>query len=330
MTEARAVIIDGKGEAEVLRIGTLQVRDPGPGELLINVAAAGLNRADILQRRGMYPAPAGAPAQVPGLEYAGSVAQLGADVQGFAVGDRVMGIVAGGGMATQLVVHARETIRVPNGMSLTDAAAVPEVFLTAYDAMFAQAGVGLGQVVLLHAVGSGVGTAGLQLACAAGAHPIGTARTQDKLDRCKALGLADGVLVTDKKFAARVFELSHGRGADVIVDTIGGAYFGENINALASGGRLIVVGLLGGAVAELSLGMLLAKRARVLGTVLRSRPLEEKAALAQRFTRDVLPLFESGALKPVVDRVLPMGDIQVAHRLMEQNENFGKLVLAWD
>jgi NADPH2:quinone reductase len=329
MVQARAVVIEGRGEVDALRLGTLEVREPGPGELLIEVAAAGLNRADTLQRRGFYPAPPGAPANVPGLEYAGTVARLGAGVSDFAPGDRVMGIVAGGGMATHLVVHGREAIRVPEGMSLTDAAAVPEVFLTAYDALFPQAGLGLGQTVLLHAVGSGVGTAALQLALATGARPIGTSRTQDKLERCKALGLRDAILVQDKKFAAQVAELTGGRGADVILDTVGAAYLGENLNALASGGRLVLVGLMGGAAAELALGTLLAKRARVLGTVLRTRPLEEKAALAQAFSRDVLPLLRRGALKPVVDCVLPMSEIQQAHRRMESNDSFGKIVLSW-
>ncbi len=329
MPQARAVVIEGKGEPEVLRLGELQVREPGPGEVLVEVAAAGLNRADTLQRRGFYPAPPGAPANVPGLEYAGRVAALGAGVSELAVGERVMGIVAGGGMATHVVVHAREAIRVPEGISLTDAAAVPEVFLTAYDALFAQAGLGIGQNVLLHAVGSGVGTAALQLALATGARPIGTSRTQDKLERCKALGLQDGILVQDKRFAAQVAALTGGRGADVILDTVGAAYLGENIAALATGGRLLLVGLMGGASGELALGALLAKRARVLGTVLRARPLEEKAALAQAFSRDVLPLLQRGALKPVVDRVLPMAEIQAAHRLMESNQSFGKIVLSW-
>jgi NADPH2:quinone reductase len=329
MIEARAVIIEGKGEVDVLRIGTLRVREPGAGELLIAVATAGLNRADTLQRRGHYPAPPGAPANVPGLEYAGKIAQVGAGVTDFAVGDAVMGIVAGGGMATHLVVHAREAIRVPEGMSLADAGAVPEVFLTAYDALFPQAELGLGQIVLLHAVGSGVGTAALQLACATGARAIGTSRTQDKLERCKALGLTDAILVPDKRFAAQVAERTAGRGADVILDTVGATYLAENIDALANGGRLVLVGLMGGATAELSLGTLLRKRARVMGTVLRTRPLEQKAALAQAFARDVLPLLQRGSIKPVIDCVLPMTEIQEAHRRMERNESFGKIVLSW-
>ncbi len=315
----------------MLRIGEIAVRDPGPGELLIEVAAAGLNRADVLQRRGFYPAPPGVAANVPGLEYAGTVAELGSDVTDFARGDRVMGIVAGGGMASHLVVHAREAIRVPEGMALTDAAAIPEVFLTAYDALFVQASLDMGQTLLVHSVGSGVGTAAIQLARAVSARALGTSRTQDKLQRCQPLGLAiaDGILVSDKRFAAMVAERTSGRGVDVILDTVGAAYLGENLASLASRGTLVVIGLMGGANAELALGALLQKRARVVGSVLRSRPHEEKAALAQAFARATLPLFARGALAPVVDAVLPMADVQEAHRRMEKNDTFGKIVLHW-
>jgi putative PIG3 family NAD(P)H quinone oxidoreductase len=331
MTKAHAVIIEGRGDVDVLRLAELPVREPGPGELLVEVAAAGLNRADVLQRRGFYPAPHGAPANVPGLEYAGTVAAAGEGVSEFAAGDRVMGIVAGGGMSSHLVVHAREAIRVPEGMSLTDAAAIPEVFLTAYDALFVQAEIAMGQTVLLHSIGSGVGTAALQLARAASARVLGTSRTQDKLERCKPLGLreGDGILTADKRFAERALELTGGRGADLILDTVGAAYLSENLEALASRGTLVVIGLMGGASGEVALGALLQKRARVQGSVLRSRPLEEKATLAQAFARAALPLFESGALRPVVDAVLPMAEIREAHRRMEQNETFGKLVLSW-
>jgi putative PIG3 family NAD(P)H quinone oxidoreductase len=329
--EARAVVIEGKGGVEVLKLGTLGVREPGPGEVLVEIAAAGLNRADVLQRRGFYPAPAGAPAQVPGLEYAGTVAALGADVSTTQVGARVMGIVAGGGMATHVVVHERELVRVPARLALEDAAAIPEVFMTAYDALFPQAALALGEVVLLHAVGSGVGTAALQLARAAGVRALGTSRTADKLQRCEPLGLEleDGLLVGDKQFAARVLERTQGRGADVILDTVGAAYLGENLKALAPRGRLCVIGLLGGAGGELALGALLAKRAQIFGSVLRSRPLEEKAALAQAFERHVIPLFDRGLLRPVLDCVLPMADIAEAHQRIESDRSFGKIVLKW-
>lgn len=327
--QARAVVIEGKGDVDVLRLGSLEVRDPGPGEVLVEVAAAGVNRADTLQRRGFYPAPPGAPAQVPGLEYAGTVAQVGAGVSALRVGDRVMGIVAGGGMATHVVVHEREALRVPGGLDLQQAAAIPEVFLTAYDALFAQAGVGMGQDVLIHAVGSGVGTAALQLVRASGARAIGTSRSAGKLERCREFGLQDGLLIADKRFSAQVLERTGGRGVDVILDSIGAAYLGENLASLALRGKLVVIGLMAGATGELALSTLLSKRLQLLGSVLRSRPLEEKAALAQAFSRDVLPLFERGLLSPVIDAVLPMADIAQAHRRMEANDSFGKLVMTW-
>jgi NADPH2:quinone reductase len=325
MIEAQAVCIAGKGGVEVLSLGALQVPEPGPNELLVRVAAAGLNRADILQRKGFYPAPAGSVGHVPGLEYAGHVERVGEGVTDFVRGDAVMGIVGGGAMATHVVVHAREALRVPAGMPIEQAAAIPEVFLTAYDALFCQAELGMGEHVLLHAVGSGVGTAALQLALAVGAHVTGTARTQDKLDRCRALGLHEGLLLQGESFAPRIPP----RGCDVILDTIGAAYLADNIKVLAPRGRLVVVGLLGGAAAELPLGLLLAKRARVIGTVLRSRALEEKASLTRAFEHHALPLFAAGKLKPIVDAVLPMSEVRAAHERMESNQSFGKLILRW-
>lgn len=327
MATARAVVITGPGGTEVLSLGETEVADPGPGEVLIEIAAAGLNRADILQRRGFYPAPPGAVADVPGLEYAGTVAAVGAGVQSAAIGDRVMGIVAGGGMATRIVVHERELIPVPAGMALEQAAAIPEVFLTAFDALFVQGGLTMGQTALIHAVGSGVGTAAVQLATVAGARAIGTSRTADKLERCSNFGLGDRILVGDGGFASRVQELCG--GADVILDTIGAAYLEENVRALAPRGRLVVVGLLGGVNGSAPLAVLLAKRASIIGTVLRSRPLEEKAALARRFAAEIVPLFEAGRLEPVIDRVLPMAEIAAAHDRMESNASFGKIVLRW-
>jgi putative PIG3 family NAD(P)H quinone oxidoreductase len=329
MIEARAVCIEGKGDVDVLQLGTLQVRDAGPNEVRIKVAAAGLNRADIIQRKGFYPAPPGAPAHVPGLEYAGTVEQVGEGVREFSVGDAVMGIAGGGAMATHLVAHARETMRVPAGMPLTEAAAIPEVFLTAFDALFVQANLRPGQLALVHAIGSGVGTAALQLGRLLGADVYGTSRSQDKLDRCKQYDLAHGLVVSKNEFAAALTERSGGRAADVILDTIGAAYFAENIKALATGGRLVLVGMLGGATAEFPMGLLLAKRATVIGTVLRSRPLEEKAALTQSFARDMLNKFVSGALKPVIDTVMPMTEIREAHTRMESNTTFGKIILRW-
>jgi NADPH:quinone reductase-like Zn-dependent oxidoreductase len=232
-------------------------------------------------------------------------------------------------MATHLVVHAREAMRVPAGMPLAEAAAIPEVYLTAYDALFSQAHLAPGEVALVHAIGSGVGTAALQLGRLAGAEVFGTSRSDDKLKRCRAFGLEHGLVVTKAEFAAAFTQASGGRAADVILDTIGAAYFAENIKALATRGRLVLVGMLGGATAECPLGLLLAKRVSVIGTVLRSRPLEEKALLTQTFARDMLGKFASGALKPVVDTVMPMSEVRAAHQRMESNDTFGKIILRW-
>jgi NADPH2:quinone reductase len=329
MPSARAVRIQGPGGPEVLSLGTLEVPEPGPFEVLVDIKAAGLNRADILQRKGVYPAPPGAPRDVPGLEFAGVVAAVGSGVRELHGGDRVMGICAGGGMATAIVAHERELVPIPENMSFSDAAAIPEVFMTAYDAMLLQGGLGMGQHVLIHAVGSGVGTAALQLARAVGARPIGTSRKADKLERAAAFGLTQGIVASDGLFADRVLDLTSKRGVELVLDTVGGKYLNENLRALATQGTVVTIGLLGGAKAELVLGLLVQKRACLRGSVLRSRPLEEKIALAQAFKAAVVPLFESGQLRPVVEEVLPMADIHKAHARLEADDTFGKLVLTW-
>ena len=326
---SQAVVFRGAGGVEVIAVEPRAVRSPGPDELRIRVAAAGLNRADVMQRRGFYPAPAGVPADVPGLEYAGTVEATGGAVQGWAVGDRVMGIVAGGAMCEHVVVHAREALRVPPGLSLEAAAALPEAFLTAWDALVLQGGLRPSGLVLVHAAGSGVGTAAVQLSRALGASTVGTSRSEDKLARCGPLGMDHGILVSregEVRFAEAVEQLA-GRRADVIIDTVGAGYLAENVRALAPRGRLVCLGLLAGATGELPLALLLGKRARLVGSVLRSRPLEEKIALAQAFTREVLPLFAAGRLEPVVGGVWPIAEVAEAHRTMEADALFGKLVL---
>jgi len=329
-TTARAVIIKAPGGPEVLELGELSVRDPGPGEVLVAIQAAGLNRADCLQRRGVYPAPPGVAASVPGLEFAGHVAALGPEVTRFKVGDAVMAITGGAAMASHIVAHEGELLRVPRGVSVTEAAALPEAFMTAYDALVLQGGMGLGSHVLIHAVGSGVGTAALQLALACGAVPIGTSRKADKLERVKSFGLKHGIVSGEGMFADALRSQTGGRLADVILDTVGAKYLGENLRALASQGTIVTIGLLGGIKAELLLGMLVAKRASLRGSVLRSRSLGEKLHLSRAFEAAVCPLFEAGVLKPVIEEVLPMAEIQRAHARMESDELFGKLVLSWD
>ncbi len=328
-TQAKAVRITGAGGPEVLSLADIEIRDPDSSEVLVQIEAAGLNRADVLQRKGAYPAPPGAPKDVPGLEIAGRVQAVGSAVRELSVGDRVMGICAGGGMASHIVLHERELLRVPLGMSITDAAAIPEVFMTAYDALCVQGELGMGQHVLIHAAGSGVGTAAVQLARAVGAVPVGTSRKADKLERLRDLGLAHGISTDSGHFADAVRDVTDGKLCEVVLDTIGAKYLGENVKSVAQGGRIIVIGLLGGAKGELPLGLLLSKRASIHGSVLRSRPLEEKIALAQRFSKAVLPLFASHTLSPVVEAVLPMTQVREAHARLEGDGTFGKLVLAW-
>ncbi len=326
--KSRAVVISQSGGPEVLTISERTVAEPGPGQVRIAVRASALNRADVLQRRGLYPAPAGCPADIPGLEYAGTVADVGAGVTRVSIGDRVMGIIGGGGMAEHVVVHEGEVMPAPAALSLEQAAAIPEAFLTAYDALVLQGGLRIGQSALIHAAASGVGTAAILLCRALGALPIGTVRSADKLERLRALGLEQALVVGDKTFAAPVLELTGKRGADVILDMAGASYLQENLKAVAIGGRIVVIGLMGGASGELNLGGLLARRVTLIGSVLRSRSLEEKALLAQH-GRSLVPLFDRGILRPVVDEILPMERIQEAHRRMEENQTFGKLVLAW-
>jgi putative PIG3 family NAD(P)H quinone oxidoreductase len=324
----RALVITAPGGPEVLALREVAAPTPGRGELRVRVRAAGLNRADVLQRRGLYPAPPWAPQEIPGLEYAGEVDAVGEGVQGWQVGDRAMGIVAGGGCAEQVVVHADEALPAPAGMPWEEAAAIPEAFATAYDAIWAQGALALGEWLLIHAVGSGVGTAALQLGRLAGARVIGTSRTAQKLSRCAALGLEHGVLAPEGRFLEGVRAVAP-EGVDVIADFLGASALAQNLEALRPQGRVVVIGLLGGAQASLPMGLLLQKRLRVMGTVLRARPLEEKIALAKALRTRVLPHLSSGALRAVVERVYPMEEAAQAHRDLEANQSFGKLVLRW-
>lgn len=328
MSQAKAIRIREPGGPEVLEIAEIEVPRPGPSQVVVDVAAAGLNRADCLQRRGFYPAPPGVLPDVPGLELAGVVDSVGEEVTAWKPGDRVMGIVAGGAMATRVVTESAELMRVPSELTLVEAAAVPEVFLTAYDAILLQGGLQAGQTVLIHAVASGVGTAAIQLASVLDARSVGTSRSPDKLPRCIELGLNHAVLVEEGQFA-RAVQAAAPQGAHVILDTIGAAYLSQNVQVVAKKGRIIVIGLMGGVKAELALGVLLAKRASIHGSVLRSRSSAEKAELTRAFTDDMLGRFSTGELRPVIDDTLPMTEVQAAHRQMDANETFGKLVLTW-
>jgi len=324
----RAVVIAEPGGPEVLEVREVERPRPGSGEALVRVASSGVNRADVLQRMGRYPAPAGYPEDIPGLEYAGVVEALGDGVSGLVVGDAVMGITGGGGYAEYVVEPVETVVSIPAGIDAFDAGALPEAFMTAFDAVFVQEGLTSGETLLLHAVGSGVGTAAVQLARRAGVTVIGTSRTPEKLERARALGLEHAVL-GDDGWPDRVLELTEGRGADVILDLVGGSYLAGNQKVLASQGRHIVVGVPGGPVAEVDLRALMARRGSIRGTVLRARPLEEKAALARAFTERVVPGFVAGELRPVVDRAFPATDAAEAHRHMQANRNFGKILLRW-
>jgi len=320
----------GPGGPEVLEVREVPTPEPGPGAVRVRVHAAGVNRADLLQRRGRYPAPGDAPQDILGLEYAGIVDQVGAGVTRFRPGDRVMGIIGGGAYAEAVVVPESHAIPIPDGLSFEEAAAIPEAFITAHDALFTLLGLGAGERLLVHAVGSGVGVAALQLAREAGATVFGTARSPWKLDRARELGLDHGIRTEGVGFADEVLERTGGAGVNAMLDLVGGAYLADNLRALAPKGRMAVVGLVSGSRAELDMGLLLRKRLTLIGTALRGRTAEEKAAATRAFADHALPLFAAGPIRPVVDAVYPMDQAAEAHRRMESNLNFGKLVLSWD
>jgi NADPH:quinone reductase len=325
-----AIVIPRPGGPDVLAVEERPRPSPGPGDILVRVHASALNRADILQRRGKYPAPPGAPEDIPGLEYAGEVAEVGPGAGLWAVGNRVMGIVAGGGHAEYVCVNEREAIRIPQALSFEEAAAVPEAFMTAYDALFRILGITVGDRVLIHAVASGVGTAASQLAAAAGATVFGTSRTAAKLDRVRELGVAHPIDSSRDDFTRVIRDETAGEGVRAALDLLGGPELPRTLDVLAVRGRLALVGTLAGQRAEFDLGQIMRRRLEIHGTVLRSRPPEEKIALARELSAHVLPLLSAGRVRPVVDRVMPFGEMADAHRLMEENRTFGKIVLSWD
>jgi NADPH:quinone reductase len=328
----KAIIIARPGGPEVLELHDVAQPEPGPGEVRVRVHATALNRADLMQRRGAYPAPAGSPQEIPGLEFAGVIDKLGSGVSGWQKGQSVMGLVGGGSYAEYVVTRAAELVPAPTGFSWEQTAAVPEAFITAHDAIFTQLAMGKGDRLLIHGIGSGVGTAALQLAHAAGISVIGTTRTIEKIERIDELGLTSGgafhgVDVSTVPFVDAVRQETGGRGVDGVLDLVGGGYLAGNLEALRPRGRLLIVGLLAGASAELDMRMLLNKRIRITGTVMRSRSPDEKMQVAQAFARDALALLEKGRLRPIIDRILPLAQAADAHRRMEDNANVGKIVL---
>lgn len=327
----RAVVLTEYGNTDVLRPTDVSDPVPGPEEVLVDVVATALNRADLLQRRGLYPSPPIAgfvpPApEIPGMEFSGRIAALGDRVAGWSIGDAVMGIVGGGAYAERLVIHEHQLLRVPEGIELADAAAIPEVFITAFDALVVQGGLTSGRVALVHAGASGVGTAAIQICRAIGARVIVTASAA-KLDACRALGADLAVDYTSQDFAVEALSFTDGAGVDVILDVIGGDYVDRNISCVRVGGRIVQVGTMGGGRTEVNIGMLLPKRASLIGTVLRSRPLEEKISISRRFAAEMLPLFDAGRLRPVIDSRYALADIADAHAYMETNANVGKIVI---
>lgn len=323
----KAIVISRPGGPEVLQVQDVPDPEPQGRQILVRVRAAALNRADLLQRLGRYPAPPGVPQDIPGLEFAGVVEEAGRDAQRFRKGDRVMGLLGGGGYAEKVVLDQSLALAVPASWTDQQAAAFPEAFFTAYDALFPRLDLKMGETVLIHAVGSGVGTAALQLAKCAGATVIGTAGSPEKLERARRLGLDEGIHYKRQDFAEAVASITQGKGVDAVLDFVGADYWQRNLDCLAPQGRLVLVGLLSGAEARVPLGQILRKRLQVMGTVLRSRPLWEKAQLAEQVRRHVLPLAEAGRIQPLVDRVFALEDAAQAHRRMEENRNFGKIVL---
>ncbi|MDE0833608.1 MAG: NAD(P)H-quinone oxidoreductase [Acidimicrobiales bacterium] len=321
----RAVVITGYGGPEVLQVMEVPEPLPGPGEVLVDVVSSALNRADLLQRMGLYPGPQ-MEHEVPGLEFAGRVSAVGEGVTRWSEGDEVMGITGGAAHAERLVVHADQAMRVPVGTPLEMAGALPEVFITAWDALVLQGGLREGGTALVHAGASGVGTAAIQLCGMLGATVVVTA-SAGKVARCLELGADRAVDYASQDWVSVVAEATDGRGADVVLDVIGGDYLDRNADALAVGGTIMQVGLMGGGKATFGLGKLLSKRARLVGTTLRARSLEEKVALSRAFEDRVVPGFEDGSLQVVVDRRYPLADIAEAHAYMETNASVGKIAL---
>ena len=314
----KALRITEPGAPDVLRVDDVPVPRVETGETLVAVRAAGINRADIAQRKGIYPAPPGAPSDIPGLEFAGELKS----------GARVFGLCSGGAQAGYVAIANELLMNIPDGLSDIDAAAIPEAFITAHDALCTQAGLQHGERVLVHAIGSGVGIAALQIAVSMGCEVFGTSRNESKLQRAVSFGLAHGIHTPSQSFAAAIERITNGQGVDVILDFIGRDYAEQNMAALSSRGRMVCLAVLSGAKAQLDLGTLMRKRLRIMGSVLRSRSLREKAAAKRAFEGDFLPKIASGEMRMPIDKVFPLEDAPAAHRYVENNANFGKVVLA--
>jgi putative PIG3 family NAD(P)H quinone oxidoreductase len=322
----RAITIPEPGEADALVLADVDAPVVRSGEVLIDVVAAGVNRADVMQRKGLYPPPEGE-SDLPGLEVSGRVAELGDGVDGWAVGDEVCALLTGGGYAEQVSVPAGQVLPVPQGVSLRDAAALPEVACTVWSNVFLTANLQPGEVLLVHGGSSGIGTMAIQLGREVGAHVVVTAGSDEKLTACAELGAEQVVNYREQDFVEAVREFTDGAGANVILDVVGAKYLDRNLAALAHGGRLVVIGLQGGRTAELDLGTLLSKRGAVIATSLRSRPPAEKTTIVAAVREHVWPLVADGRVRPVIHQRFPLAGAADAHRLMEQSTHIGKILL---
>ena len=322
----RAVHRDGDGGPEVLRVVERPDERPGAGEVAIDVAATAVNRADLLQRQGFYPPPPGA-SEVIGLECSGTIAEVGEGVTDWSVGDEVCALLAGGGYASRVVCPAGQAMPVPAGVDLVTAAALPEVACTVWSNVFMVAGLKEGETFLVHGGAGGIGTMAIQVAAAAGARVLTTGGTPEKLAFCRDLGADVAINYRDDDFVAAVREHTDGHGADVILDNMGAKYLGRNVDALATEGRLVVIGMQGGSKGELDLGVLLRKRGAVIATGLRGRPPEEKARICASVAEHVWPLVADGSVRAIIDRTMPLEDVAAAHERMESGEHTGKIVL---
>jgi putative PIG3 family NAD(P)H quinone oxidoreductase len=322
----KAILFDQPGDESVLRLGDAPAPPLAPGCLRLAVAATAVNRADLMQRQGLYPPPPGA-SPILGLECAGIVSEVGVGVTGWRAGDRAMALLAGGGYAEQVVVHAGSAMPVPASLDLVHAAALPEVFLTVFLNVFQLGGLAKGGSALVHGGGSGIGTAAIQLVKEAGAKIVVTAGSDEKCKRCLELGADVAVNYKSGDFAKAAQEATGGGGVDVVLDSIGAQYLDANLRSLAVGGRLVLIGLMGGAKAEIGLGPLLVRRLSVIGSTLRARPVEEKAAIVSGFLARFGDALEQGRIGPVVDRVLPLAQAAEAHRAIKASEHFGKIIL---
>lgn len=322
----RGIAITEPGDADVLQIADVDAPTAGPGQVVVDMVAAGVNRADVMQRLGHYPPPKGA-SPLPGLEVSGTIREVGPDVEGWSVGDEVCALVDGGGYAEQVLVPAAQLLPVPKGVSLTDAAGLPEVACTVWSNVFMTANLQPGETFLVHGGSSGIGTMATQLATAAGARVAVTAGSQDKLDVCRELGADILVNYKEQDFVDEVREATDGHGADVILDLMGAKYLPRNVDLLATSGRLVVIGLMGGRKGELDLGKMLSKRAAVIATSLRARPAAEKAAIVAAVREHVWPLIEDGAVKPIIQGTHPLDRAADAHRELEASGHIGKILL---